>query len=67
MLTKSWLKVWNFLGMKENKEDIKLLLIMVFAEKTSVITLGKETLKGKNDQKVQYCNLNALLPAQMAS
>lgn len=41
MLTKSWLKVWNFLGMKENKEDIKLLLIMAFAgEKTSVITLN---------------------------
>lgn len=41
MLTKSWLKVWNFLGMKENKEDIKLLLIMAFAGgKTSVITLN---------------------------
>lgn len=65
MLTKSWLKVWNFLGMKENKEDIKLLLIMVFAGGKKICNNIK--LKGKNDQKVQYCNLNALLPAQMAS
>lgn len=65
MLTKSWLKVWNFLGMKENKEDIKLLLIMVFAGGKNICNNIK--LKGKNDQKVQNCNLNALLPAQMAS
>lgn len=48
MLTKSWLKVWDFLGMKENKEDIKLLLIMVFAGGKNICNnIRERNIEGK--------------------